>query len=101
MSKKENNEIRTGMSEEEVFGQKISDEELSSVAGGEECFNPHVEYDSNHCTEIQYRNIHELGCQSTVEDGSDCWSGDACWDTKIIYTGMENCFITDCNKARN
>lgn len=77
--------------EAEVFGQELAPEELEGVAGGGD------PSDTN-CTDHTYgRNIYYTGfpnCAATVEDGSFCWTNDACWNSQVIYK-----FMNDCSKA--
>ena len=80
------------MSEKEVFEQKVSEEELNSVAGGDDCGR--TAYDHNVCTTAAYRDIYWGGfpnCAATVEDGSWCGSNDACIADDVKYLGMKDC----------
>lgn len=86
--------MKSFMNEEAVFAQKVSDEELESINGGKGGQNNSTNY---YCNAQWFRRIYEGGfanCAATVNDGSWCWSNDACWDLSIVYKGM-----TDCRKA--
>ena len=75
------------MSEKEVFNQSVSEEEMNSVAGGEGEQNLT-------CVDQLVRNIYAGGfpnCASTVEDGSECWTNDACIADAVDYQGMKVC----------
>ena len=41
----------------------------------------------------------DMNCAATVEDGSWCWSNDACDDYSVDYQGMHIYLISDCHKA--
>ena len=75
------------MSEEEVFKQKLSDEEFMAVSGG----------GRGHRAErtpiSPPRNIYDgfPNCAATVEDGSWCDKNDACFDSDVVYLGMTSC----------
>ncbi|MBR1876952.1 MAG: hypothetical protein IJ805_07585 [Lachnospiraceae bacterium] len=94
MSENKNNEIKTDMKEEEVFSQKVSDDELSKVAGGNNAGD-------EPCIQNTYRDIHNDGCATTVGDGSWCSTNDACVVNAIMYYNMENCHWSNCRKARD
>ena len=99
MSKEGKNKENKRLTEKEVFKQRVSDEELEQVTGGDEGgdFGGH---DTN-CTSRWYRGIHSQGCAATVEDGSDCMDNDACWDLSVLYYEIRGCDWFDCSKARD
>ena len=75
------------MSEKEVFEQKISEEEMNSVAGGSGESN-------SGCDDCRTREIYDPSfpnCAATVEDGSRCLSNDACFEEAVVYLGMKEC----------
>ena len=75
------------MSEKEIFVQEVSDEEMEAVAGGK------GENDDD-CVKIFLRNIRVPSfpnCAATVEDGSDCWNNDACFEEAVRYWDMNDC----------
>ena len=82
--------------EEEILAQDLSKEELDSVAGGGNCPSLAWKYGPNECriggtTRWIYRNRFP-NCAKSVEDGSWCWSNDACFTYQsIYYTGMDEC----------
>ena len=73
------------MSEKEVFIQKVSDEEMEAVAGGKEGRECSGEFERH----IYYPSF--PNCAATVEDGSNCWSNDACFVNSVVYMGMQDC----------
>ena len=76
------------MSEKEVFVQEVSDEEMEAVAGGEE-------KNSDGCVKSLFRDISNPSfpnCAATVEDGSECFSNDACVADAVRYYDMTYCF---------
>ena len=81
------------LTEEEVFQQEISPEELDEVAGGQATFR-----NDNNCSSSEHRYIYGgkgfPNCAATVEDGSWCDSNDACMVFAVCYREMK-----DCNKA--
>ena len=86
------------MSEEEVFEQEVSKEELENAAGGRVHGNfyhhPSTTSTKYGCTKYQVRNIYEGGfpnCAATVEDGSFCYENDACFSMAVNYSHMESC----------
>ncbi|MGX8715691.1 MAG: hypothetical protein ACSW8A_08050 [Lachnospiraceae bacterium] len=90
--------------EEKVFAQELSEEELAETAGGLFPVNSGPDpAPKDNCTESDHRDIYGgngfPNCAASVEEGSLCWSNDACNRSAIIYTGMEDCFANDCNKA--
>ena len=70
--------VKKNMSEEMVFAQELSDDELETVSGGLCGLNGKgceaaVSWEMDHCTEMFNRNIYDGGfpnCAATVEDGS-------------------------------
>ena len=83
---------KKNMSEEMVFAQELSDDELETVNGGAETGCRCAMYQ---CTGNNFRYIYFLNrfpdCAATVEDGSWCWSNDACTLVQVTYTGMNDC----------
>ena len=78
------------MSEKEVFIQKVSDEEMEAVAGGEGVND--YDYD---CVSEHWRDIYFGGfpnCAATVEEGSLCDTNDACVAGAVVYKGMHVCY---------
>ena len=76
--------------------QELSTEDLDAVAGGD------TGPEDQNCVRQHYRNIYKgnfPNCAATVGDGSHCGTNDACYNDAIVYTGMENCSISDCRKA--
>ena len=77
------------MSEKEVFEQKVSDEEMEAVAGGDG--------ESNYeCSDDWKRDIYVPSfpnCAATVESGSWCDTNDACTSMAVDYQGMVECEI--------
>ena len=80
----------------DILDQEIALDDLNAVAGG-------ASSGSGDCVNDYYRNIYGgrgfPNCAATVEDGSWCGSNDACTVDEVIYTFMENCFLSDCRKA--
>ncbi len=82
------------MSEDKVFEQEISPEELENAAGGGLLHNK-KSAPVYGCQINQRRDIYEGGfpnCAATVEDGSFCNSNDACFKSAVNYTSMQSCF---------
>ena len=85
-------EFLKAASDDAVFDQEVSPEELEAVAGGENdgCWNLH-----HPCYSSVVRSI--VGgygfpnCASTVEDGSWCDTSDACYVSAINYIDMHSC----------
>ena len=87
------------LEEKDVFSQELSKEELAQVAGGaslEEtpCLQSFNRYlykgcDSNWARPIDIPKF--PNCAATVEDGSFCWSADACFEQAVMYGPMRNC----------
>ena len=78
------------MNEKEVFIQKVSDEEMEAVAGGDDCGAPQ----QKNCSNYYLRDIYVPSfpnCAATVEDGSWCGSNDACVGSEVIYLDMHDC----------
>ena len=78
---------RMKMSEKEVFEQKVSDEELEAVAGGD------GDSDDN-CSNEFRRDIYAGGfpnCAATVEHNSWCDTNDACFNDAVCYYDMKEC----------
>lgn len=89
-------EFLKAASDDAVFNQEVSLDELESVAGG---ITP------DGCSELQFecrktvvRYIKQLpggygfpNCAATVEDGSWCDTNDACWSASVQYGNMEEC----------
>lgn len=81
------------MKEEEVFEQKLSEDEMKYVAGGERGKGD-CERAGARCTIENCRPIYEDGfpnCAATVEDSSFCYENDACFGEAIVYKGMREC----------
>ena len=82
-----------GIREAAVFRQKISSEELAAVSGGdEECASGKVDY---HCKSEHHRYIYEddfSNCANTVKEQSWCGKADACFESTVVYRGLQNCF---------
>lgn len=74
--------------EEAVFSQEVSVEEMASAAGGSAFYG-----NSFSCTDISLRKIYEPfpNCAATVEEGSWCGRGDACYSEAIMYLDMDEC----------
>ena len=75
------------MSEKEIFEQKISEEEMNSVAGGSGESN-------DECDIAHQRDIYAGGfpnCAATVEKDSWCANNDACAFDAVEYTNMKDC----------
>lgn len=92
--------------EETIFSQTLSEDELRAVSGGmfkdcdrnldEMCGYLYKEKDPQYpCVNMHHRGIYEDGgfpnCTSGVEDGSYCWTNDACYGAAIVYDGMIEC----------
>ena len=87
--------------EKEILAQEISEEDLSEVAGGKwdlynfNCTNNHRR--QMHLKEeftgqgVSHYVPYFPNCAATVEDGSWCWSNDACLDEAVVYEGMNKC----------
>lgn len=91
------------MSEQEkkILSQELSKEDLAEVAGGKR------DYYNDDCTNNHRRQMYlklewigegvshyvpcPSNCAATVEDGSWCWSNDACLDEAVVYVGMNSC----------
>ncbi len=91
------------MSEQEkkILGQELSKEDLAEVAGGKWDFD-HDECTNNHERQMHLRKEYAgpgawryepffPNCAATVEDGSWCWSNDACLSEAVSYVGMNSC----------
>lgn len=90
--------------EEEVFRQKLELEELDAASGGDflkiGCFESSNCADNTqmNCSQEYYRRIYEGGfphCAATVEEGSNCYSNDACYTWSVVYLTMK----TECGRA--
>ena len=86
------------MSEDKVFDQEVSPEELENVTGGSTIGHWKNRYGKGNitygCTSTQRRNIYKGGfpnCAATVEDGSYCGDNDACIMYAVVYDYMESC----------
>ena len=66
----------------EQDGKELSLDELEAVSGGS-------------------RNWAEYGCQATVEDGSWCWSNDACWYDDVVYEDFDASQKCPCYPGRH
>jgi len=79
--------------ENEVFSQELSLDDLDAAAGGWFDDSP-----DNNCDDLDKRSIYGgdgfPNCARTVEDGSWCHSSDAC-----LYFAIEYEDTTDCSKA--
>ena len=91
-----------------VFAQELSDDELETVSGGRAddyvpcagsadsyypCGEAHI-WSNEHCVNTYQRSIYEgtfPNYAATVEDGSWCWSNDACSCDEVVYNGMNDC----------
>ena len=77
-----------------VFRQDVSAEELDSLsAGSDDCLGIIQTRDWD-CVKGDKRDIYKNGfpnCAATVEDGSWCWTNDACYDAAVVYKGMKEC----------
>ncbi len=89
--------------EDEVFVQKVDDDELEDVTGGLffGLINDDFDEDRKNCTQCQGRKIHGddgtfPNCAGTVEEGSWCDANDACAIGAIDY--YDRC-IVKCPKA--
>ena len=87
--------------EQEILNQEMSQDEMETVAGGwgNNCLDGHQKKTCDWNTAIAYgrplRNPDgSMNCSATVEDGSHCWSDDACYRQEVEYMGL-----TDCSKA--
>ena len=92
-------EKKENMSEDEVFNQELSQEELENVAGGKGLANRvlrRVEGPRGQgCYRQDRRDIYDgafPNCAATVEDDSFCWTNDACVKNEVKYTNMNSCF---------
>ena len=87
--------------EDKVFDQELSMDELASVSGGSE---PNLSEDYWHCSDSNRRDIYGRywkdgeyqidgfpHCTATVEDESWCFTNDACYLAAVCYDGMKNC----------
>ena len=75
------------LSEEKIFAQKVSDDELMAVEGGKTDKN-------GGCIDVFLRSIYTgsfPNCASTVVNGSRCTSADACSINAILYVDMKKC----------
>ena len=81
--------------EADVFQQNVSEEELEGTSGGQNESNGTVgEPYYFRCEKSHHRYIYKGGfpnCATTVEDGSWCWSADACYLDDINYQEMKRC----------
>ncbi|MEE1158961.1 MAG: hypothetical protein UHS51_06015 [Atopobiaceae bacterium] len=82
--------------ENEVFNQEISMDDLDAVAGG--FFSLYdTDADTSNCFDADTRPIYGGGgfpnCAGTVEDGSWCGTNDACIKMAVDYKGMTDCKI--------
>ena len=80
---------KKNLSEEEVFGQAVMEEELTAVSGGR---SPAPFYLGCDSSSERYIYTWEFpNCASSVEDSSWCDSADACIKAAVVYRGMRNC----------
>ncbi len=83
----------TGMKEQGVFSQTLSDAELTAISGGEDlvCHNDA----NNNCSSAEFRDIYGgsgfANCGATVEDGSWCNRSDACVCYSVKYINKQDC----------
>ena len=85
--------------EASVFEENVSDSELASVSGGDDCGSLSVFNCSHSSSRSIYPNPNGIypitfpfpNCACTVEDGSWCDSNDACYMFAVVYTGMKSC----------
>ena len=80
--------------EKDVFSRNVSEEELESTAGGALGGPICADGFNVDCRNVEYRDIYKNGfpnCASTVEDGSWCWSADACYAAQVEYQNMNDC----------
>ena len=89
-------EFLKAASDDAVFDQEVSPDELESVAGGitkDGCNSMQYDCSNTHARPIKYLPSGNgfPNCASTVEDGSWCDTNDACWAASVIYSNMEEC----------
>ncbi|MBE5999418.1 MAG: hypothetical protein E7237_07395 [Sarcina sp.] len=81
--------------ERQIFEQELSREELEAISGGfHQRKTDKPDADTDDCTSLLNRDIYEDGfpnCTATVEDGSWCARGDACYGNAIGYLNMKDC----------
>ena len=75
-------EFLKAASDDAVFDQEVSPDELESVAGG---------WSGAKCDKSQWRDFYADGCAATVDDGSWCGDADACYYGAVVYVGMNSC----------
>ena len=88
--------------EDEVFGQELSLDELDAAAGGNVVMDflggGEFDADRSNCPDHDRRQIYGgdglPNCAATVEDGSPCSSNDECHGAAVVYKGL-----TECGKA--
>ena len=81
--------------EQEILNQEMSPDEMEDVAGGY-CPNLHEHKQCNYGDAIKYgRPIRKwngtTNCAATVEDGSHCDTNDACYQSEVMYMGLQDC----------
>ncbi len=92
------------VTENEVFDQELSLDDLDAAAGGfyeaASAFAGAIspgkkDADTTNCDNYDIRQIYGGGgfpnCAATVEDGSWCRSSDACFGSAVDYKGMKSC----------
>lgn len=90
------------MSEQEkkILSQELSGEDLAEVSGGWDVYNDDCKNNHNRQMYMKTEFIGEgvshsvpyfPNCAATVEDGSWCWSNDACLEEAVVYVGMNSC----------
>jgi hypothetical protein len=78
---------KKNLSEDEVFRQEITEEELEAAGGKKDPFYLG-------CSSSSERYIHTYhfpNCASTAEEDSWCDLSDACITSAIKYKGMDRC----------
>ena len=86
--------------QEQVFKQKVSDDELEAVSGGKGgCYEqgagraPWWDDDIDNCTNNHSRQIYSGGfpnCAASVEDSSWCGNNDLCNISAVVYLCYNN-----------
>ena len=86
--------MKEAITEEEVFSQEVSAEELSYVAGGKSYPGLCDSAVNINCARSNYYRIYDNSfpnCNATVEDGSWCYESDACYGNAITYVDLKEC----------
>jgi len=87
---------------EKVLQQDLSHAELENISGGAEWKDFCMRMEERNCAMQERRDIDQCdhvqkgfpNCAKTVEDGSRCDKGDACWSSAVRYQHMKSCWIS-------